>query len=352
MSSSASSALPLATGGVVSRADLVRGDVDRSLGDRLVRAGLWVRLAPSTYLTGPGPPTEAQLVDAARRHVGERLVVTGLVACRALELPDVPTGRSVAVLVPRGTRAVTTPYVQVHQTARAPATWTEGGVRYAMPDRAVVDAARSLSDLRAVRALVLGAVCRGAVAASDLRLELEAGPRRDSALLRRVIHDAVAGAWSAPEAEAADLVADAVRRGRLPPFALNALVSLRGQVIGRLDGYLVGTGVGWQVDSRRHHSEGDDFDRTLAVHDAYAAAGITLLHVTPRRVRRDGSAWVGAVAGAVRARPGQRDPPGVGVVLHAPLQDGRRRWARPSRSCAASVGSGPAALLDLHRSCA
>lgn len=207
----------LAKSGVVTRGSLVGGGVDPSLGDRLARHGTWLRLAPSTYLMHAGPPTDGQLVEAARRHAGGEVIVTGLVACRALGMADVPDECVVEVLIPPGTRAVSTPYVVVHQTTRPPDTWTRAGAAYAMPERAVVDAARRLDDLRAVRALVLGAVCHGSVSAADLAAEVEAGPRRGSGLVRRAVDDALAGAWSAPEAEAAGFIASAVGTGRLPP---------------------------------------------------------------------------------------------------------------------------------------
>ncbi|MGI8537100.1 MAG: hypothetical protein ACR2K2_11515 [Mycobacteriales bacterium] len=325
------SAVSLASGGVVTRAALVAGGVHARFGDRMVRAGAWCRLAPSIYLTGAGPPTDAQLVQAARHHAGEDVIVTGLVACRALELIDVPAEHVVEVLVEPGTRSVSGAYIVIHQSRRPPQTWTSGGLRYAMPERAVVDAARRLGDLRAVRALVLSAVCQGAVGADDLRGELDAGPRRGSGLARRAIDDAIAGAWSAPEAETAELVCAAVRDGRLPPFLLNATLLAGGCRIGQPDGYLVGAGVGWQVDSRRHHSSDEDFDTTLAVHDTYAAYGLTMLHVTPRRLRRLGAAWVDVLVDAVQARraAGHGEPPGLLIRPEGPLQSGYRRRALP-----------------------
>lgn len=324
-------ALPLVRSGIVDRATLVAGGVDGDLGDRLVRCGDWLRLAPSVYLTGPGPPTDGQLVEAARKHVGPDLVVTGLLTCRELGLCDVPDERVVEVLIGPGTRSVSSRYVVVHQSRRPPATWISGGVRYAMPDRAVVDGARRLKDLQAVRALVLGAVCQRFCSADDLRLEVESGWRRGSGLVRRAVDDAIAGAWSAPEAEAAYLVSAAVRARQLPAFLLNPTLLLGDRRIGAPDGYLPGTGVGWQVDSRRHHSSDDDFDATLAAHDGYAAYGMTMLHVTPRRLRQLGPAWVDLLVAAAQAN-GAGEPAGLVVEPNGPVQDGgRRRALAPAR---------------------
>lgn len=317
--------LPLATdllaGGIVTRADLVTGGVDDDLGDRLVREGTWTRLAPSVYLAGTTPPTDAQLVDAARAHLGQHVVVTGLVACRALGMQDVPEERVVEVVIPPGTRGVSSRHLVVHQSARPLPTWRQRGTAYALPTRAVVDGARRCRDVRTVRALVLGAVAQGWCSAEELSAEVEAGAQRGSALMRRAVDDALAGAWSAPEAEAAALLRPYVRRRRLPPFALNAAVLVAGRQLGRPDGWLLGTGVGWQVDSRRHHAAEADFDATLAVHDRYAEHGLTLLHVTPKRLRTEGDAWARTLVAAARGR----GRPDVTVLLSSPPQDGRER---------------------------
>lgn len=327
-------ALGLVEAGVVTRTALTAGGVNGDLGDRLVREGAWSRLAPSVYLARKGPATDAQLVEAARQHIGGPFVVTGLVACRALGVPYVPDEHVLETVIAPGTRVVGSPYLVIHQSGRDLPTWTRDRVQYAMPVRAVVDAGRRLGDLRSVRALLLGAVCRGFCSAAELAAEVEDGAQRGSALVRRASDDALAGAWSAPEAEAADLVAAAVRARRLPPFLLNPTILRHGRRVGMPDGWIPGTGVGWQVDSREHHSDDDDFDATLAVHDGFAENGLTLLHVTPRRLRQLGPAWVDLLCTAVQARPPRgAEPAGLVVQPRGPLQQGRRPWrALPSGS--------------------
>lgn len=315
-----SRALAACDGGVVSRAALERAGAGPGVADRLVRLGRWQRLAPSVYLASTAPPTDEQLVTAARLHVGADVVVTGLVACRRLGLPDVPEERAVDLLTTRS-RVVSTATLRVHETGRPPGTWTAGGTAHALAARAVVDGARRLPDLRSVRALVLGAVAQGHAGAQDLLEEVDRGAVRSSALVRRAVEDALAGAWSAPEAEAAHLAAAAVRAGRLPPYWLNPTVLVGGSVVGRPDGWVAGSRVGWQVDSRRHHGAPDDLERTLGVHDAYARHGLVLLHVTPRRLRSGG--WAEALVDAVRAAPGP--PRSLEVRPGAPLQRGEVR---------------------------
>lgn len=298
--------------GLLTREDLARADLNPHLGDRLVREGSALRLAPSTYLLGDAPADD-QLLVAAQHHAGDDLVITGALACRLLGLVDAPVEPVVDVLVPAGRRRVSSDHVRVHPTIRPPRFWVhESGVRVADPHRAVVDAARRLTDLRDVRALVLSALQLRWCGLEELRAELDAGPRRGTALCRRVLGDWERGAWSAPEAEIADVAA---ADGRLPAFLLNPTVLVRGVVVGLADGWFVGLGLGWEVDSRRFHADDEGFDATLARHDGFGRHGLQLLHVTPRRARRMGSGYGDVLAAAVAARARAAQPEPEGLVV-------------------------------------
>ena len=289
----------LARDGVLTRDAIATAGLDGDGPDRLVRQGRARRLAPSTYLLTTGPVSDEQLVLAALAHAGTDAVVTGPVACRLLGLVDVPPSGGVDVLVPAGRRRVSTPYVTVRPTTRPPGWWQHSsGARVAEPHRAVVDTTRRLTDLRDVRALLLAAVAAGQCGVDELRAEVEAGSRHGTALTRRAVQDAERGAWSAPEAE----VADVVRAARLPRFLLNPSLLVHGAVVGTPDGWFPGLGLGWEVESRRHHAADEDFDATLARHDRFAGYGLQLLHVTPRRARALGSRYAVVLSAAVAAR--------------------------------------------------
>lgn len=337
----------------VTRAELVAAGRWRGAGDRLVAHGEWVRAAPSTYLTGRDDLVAR--VQAALEHAGQDAVLTGWVGCLALGLPDVPQGGAVPVLVPAKRRRVSTPHVRVLPTARPPAWWTgpDLEVRVAAPARCVVDAVRALSALSDVRALVLGAVGSAHVSTEDLQRELEGGARGGRALTQRALRDAAAGAASAPEAELADDLCDAARRGLLPSFLLNPELRLGGRLVGRPDGWLLGCGVGWEVDSWRHHSAEETFDATLARHDRFAGHGLTLLHVTPRRLRALGAGYVPVLADAVRARRRLGpEPAGLVVVPRGPvLPQPRPRSERGRRDggAASAPGASDIAAHDRQR---
>lgn len=307
----------LADDRLLTRRALADAQLNAHLGVRAAREGRGLRVAPSTYLLTVAP-TERQLIAAAREHAGDDLVVTGLAACRALGLVDVPDGGRVEVLVPPGRRRVSTRHVRVQPTTREPSYWLLEEVRVAEPHRAVVDGALRLRLLRDVRALVLGAVASRWCSVAGLRAELEARARNGTALCRRALRDAEAGAWSAPEAEVADVAAAAVRDGRLPRFQLNPVLLVQDGIVGQPDGWFPALGLGWEVDSRRHHAEDDSFDATLARHDRFAGFGLQLLHVTPKRARLLGSGYAAVLAQAVaaRRRAGQPEPAGLVVRPH------------------------------------
>lgn len=305
----------LAVDGVLTRGALAHAALNPNLGDRLARSGKGLRLAPSTYLLSM-TPSDAQLIAAAQEHAGEDLVVTGLLACRLLGLVDVPDDGAVDVLVEASRRRVSSAYVRVHSTTRLPRYWVHScGARIADPHRAVVDAARDLTSLRDVRALVLGALCLRWCGLDELRAELEAGPRRGTALCRRALRDWEGGAWSAPEAEVADVASAALRDGRLSPYLLNPTLLVGGVVVGQPDGWFRDLGLGWEVDSRRHHGDDDTFDATLERHDRFGAYGLQLLHVTPKRARLLGAAYADVLAAAVEARRAAAQPEPAGLVV-------------------------------------
>lgn len=298
---------------LVTGRELAAAGLDRDVARRATATGTWTCVLPGAWLRSGRPPTRRARQEAALALLGPGSQLTGVDACLLHGLRDVPDDPRVSVLVPADLRRDLGPEVRLLRTATLPAPLSPQGLRAAPPERAVLDAARGWRSLQDVRALVLAAVADGWIDPESARTALDAGPRRGSGACRRALDDALRGAASAPEAE----VADAVRRATcLPPAVLNAELWLGSRLLGRPDGWLLGTGVGWEVDSRRHHGSSDDLDRTLLRHDAFARAGVVLLHVTPRRFRVDPAAFVRELADRVRERraAGLADPPGLVLV--------------------------------------
>jgi hypothetical protein len=190
----------------------------------------------------------------------------------------------------------------------------------------VVDVARDCRSLRDVRGLVPGAVADRRTTADGVLERLKLGAVGGTAWRRRAARDAACGAVSPPEAELADDL-----RGCGQPFYVNADLRVRGHFVGRFDVYLVGTGVGGEMDSREWHEGAEQLDQTLLRHERAHRWGLSLVHVTPGRFRADPASFTARLLREVaeRRRQGLGEPDGLVVTPRGPLL----RWprCRPSR---------------------
>ena len=306
---------------LVTRATLTTAGVDLDVALRAVRSGHWKEVLPGAWLRRDLEVTHDHRQQAALALLGPRVLFTGPDACRELGLRDVPADDRVHVLVAHSVQRDLGPDVRVVRSTATPTSHEMRGRRWAEPTRAVYDASfgRTLQD---ARALVTAAVGDAWTSAEDLRGLLEAGPRRGSANLRRTIADVEAGARSAPEAEAADVLGSAVRMRLLPPFLLNPDVFLDGEFLLSPDIWLLGTGVGGELDSRRFHGSQASLDTTLARHARANRRGVALVHRSPTRFRQDPDGFVAELAERVAEVP---EPPGLLVVPRGPVLPVPRR---------------------------
>jgi hypothetical protein len=134
--------------------------------------------------------TDEQRLRAAALYCGADAQITGVAALRRHGLRYGPRVRTVQVLVPLATRRADAGFVTVTRTARRD---TGSKLRPAMEicsvARAVADAALRGTDLREVRAFAAEAVQNRLATVGELLAELNAGPRRGSALFRRVLDE-------------------------------------------------------------------------------------------------------------------------------------------------------------------
>lgn len=137
------------------------------------------------YVAQTGAAGPDQLDVAALLYAGPGSVLTGQAALCRFGL-KVPRPDRVDVLVPAASKRTSSGFVRIYRCARLPEFHGVNGViRFALPARAVADAARGLTNLREVRALVAGAVQRRWCSLSDLSTELAQGPVVGSALSAR-----------------------------------------------------------------------------------------------------------------------------------------------------------------------
>ncbi|MGN6302799.1 MAG: hypothetical protein ACTHN8_17080 [Angustibacter sp.] len=242
----------------------------------------WRAVAGPVVAASTGRPSSRQRLVAGQLLAGPEGVLSG---DHAVLLHGLSAGRGhrpVHLLVPMNQDSRSVAFVQVTRTRRpVERPRHEGLLRVAPLPRAVVDTARWATSLDHARAVVIEAVQTGRTDLDDLQHELDAGPRRGSALARRAIADARAGAWSAPEASLLDVLAVSAV---LPPVVANPVLTVDGRRLLSPDGWIDDVALAVMVHSRRHHERGADWEATVEKDGELAAHGITVLAFTPRSI--------------------------------------------------------------------
>jgi hypothetical protein len=270
----------------------------RALAHRIKPDGSWRRLLCGIYLAQTGPPSVPQQEMAALLHGGSGSVLTGPAALRGLGLTSAEPGRF-DVLVPAARRPRSAAFVTIRRTTRMPRRVIREGSRfYALPPRALADAARFMGDLGEVRALIAGAVQRGDCTLQALVRELREGQTQNSARLRQVLGEAAAGIRSVAEGDFMDLI----KRARLPVPMFNAcLFGADQRFIAVVDAWWPDAGVAAEVDSREWHLKPADWERTMRRHARISSHGILVLHFTPHQIRTDPASVASIISDTLRA---------------------------------------------------
>jgi hypothetical protein len=188
-----------------------------------------------------------------------------------------------------------------------PGICTTGEIGYAPVPRAVADAVRWTGEDREARAIVAEAVQQGYCPLPLLAEELDAGPVRGSARLRRMLAEVTGGIRSVAEGDFLELI----RRARLPVPVLNPRLYAGDTFIAAPDCWWPDTGVAAEVDSREWHLAPGDWERTLARHARMSSYGIIVMHFTPAQIRREPNAVAGMLGAALTAA---RDRPLLAVT--------------------------------------
>jgi hypothetical protein len=270
----------------------------RALAHRVRPDGPWRRLLCGIYLAQTGAPSVPQQEMAALLHGGSGSVLTGPAALRGLGLSTAEPGHF-DVLVPAARRPRSAAFVTIRRTTRMPQRVIREGSRfYALPPRALADAARFMGDLGEVRALIAGAVQRGDCPLQALVRELREGQTQNSARLRQVLGEAAAGIRSIAEGDFMDLI----KRAKLPVPMFNArLFGADGRFIAVVDAWWPAAGVAAEVDSREWHLKPADWERTMRRHARISSHGILVLHFTPLQIRTDPVSVASIITDTLRA---------------------------------------------------
>ena len=267
---------------VISRSQaMASGVTTRALDHRLRKGGPWQRVLPGVFLTITGAPTSDQRAMAALLYAGPGSILTGTAALRLWGV-RAPYNSMVDVLIPDLRQRKSASFARICLTTRIPEqVVTSGPLRFAPLARAVGDAARSMSRLGDVRALVATVVQQEKCSPALLAAELEDGPVQGSALLRIAVADVYTGTRSNPEADLKDLLI----RAKLPMPEFNPQLYAGEEFIGSPDAWWKSAGVASEVDSSEYHLSPADHERTLARDRRMRKYGINVLHFTPRQIR-------------------------------------------------------------------
>lgn len=282
---------------------------------RLSRSERWTRLLPGIAMLSTGVPTVRQQYDAALRYAGPDSMLTGSAACRLHGLDRHQNSRNVHVLIPHDQKRASKEFVEVERTERLPAPETRDGFRVAPLVRALLDAARRMPSLDAVRALLAEAVQRGLTYPHDLTAELAVGSQRGSARCRYVLAEISANVHSTAEAWAYRVL----QGSDLPDMWWNVrLLAADGSLLGVPDAWIDEVGLAWQIDSRAYHLSPAAYDNTVRRHTMMTAAGVVVVHTLPSRLRDEPAAVLDELRRAHRVAQ-QRPRPNVTAVPHIPL---------------------------------
>ena len=217
-----------------------------------------------------------------------------------------PQSPRVHVAIPAGRQIQPAEFTVVERTTRLPVPVLAQVLPCTPAPRAVLDAARRLGTLDAVRSLLADAVQQRRCTPAELRGEIDCGSRRGSALPRMVLTEISDGVRSVAEADARVLW----RKTKLPPLLWNATVTDdRGRFLAVPDGWADDVAMAWEIDSYGFHLSPSAYRTTLDRHARMTASGVVVVHTLPTRLRTDARAVLAELRGAYQVASQRERPP-------------------------------------------
>lgn len=273
---------------------------------RCLPGGPWRRLLPGIILLHPTEPSAEQQLRAALLRGGASAMITGIWALRRHGLRQIPEPDDVHILIPDEREITSSGFVLVERTTRLPDPLERDGVPIAPIHRAVLDASRRIRNFDTVQAMLAESVQRKRCPPDRLDKELRLGSQRGSAIPRRALQAILHGAESVAEADAWEIW----KLAGLPPAEWNVRVfDEHGTFVAKPDAWCDEVAFAWEIDSRKWHSEGNDYSNTLDRNARYAAAGIAVLQTLPIRLRTEPDRVIAELRAAYAAAQRRPCPP-------------------------------------------
>lgn len=299
---------------VVHRRQALRAGMSRAaLEHRLAHE--WRRLLPSVYLCQMGEPSRRQRLVAALLYAGPGAAIDAEDACHFHGVKAVrPDDERVHLVVPAGNVARSTHWLAIRRTSSPLRLVETERLRYVEPATAVIAVARKLTSERAVVARLGDAVQRRIVGVDELAAAHRMASRNNATLTESALRQVCGGARSAPEADFRSL---ARSRPGLPELLYNALLRLPDGRKVSPDALAPDAPLIHETNGPSAHRRHDLFDDMQERHDSLTAAGFTVLHNTPRRIRERGRDVIGEFERCYQRLARTGWPEGVVLLEHA-----------------------------------
>ncbi|WP_328400560.1 hypothetical protein OHS70_24625 [Streptomyces sp. NBC_00390] len=281
--------------------------------------GTWQLMLPGVYLLRPGTPTSQERLHGALLYAGRRdadeAMITGMASLALYGFSTATPLMSlefIDVLVARTRRLRSAGCVRLVRAHALPASLQITGLPVAPVARAVADAVAQLTDAKAVRAMLTEAVRGGHCEPAILVRELN-----DTRLLD-LPH--VVGAVDSLLAEGRALsegrLYEVVRGNRLPEPLWNVDLRLPGGPhLGGVDAYWPEQAVAVELDTRAPRQDDDArWSASVRKREHLERLGITVVHITPRKLRESPDQQAVVVRTALMAAV-DREPAAYVVVL-------------------------------------
>ncbi|MCC0098164.1 hypothetical protein K7B10_26010 [Streptomyces flavotricini] len=278
----------------------------------------WQEVLPGVFLLHPGTATSEERLHAALLYAGRRggeAMITGLAALALYRFSSAPALLAlpqIDVLVPHTRRLRSVDAVRIVRAHTAPRPQQVTGLPVAPVARALADAVAQLSDAGTVRRLLSEAVRGGHCEPSAVVRELTVA----RLLNRPHVVDAVESLLAEGRAIAEDRLYRLVRGHELPEPVWNVDLRLPGGPhLGGVDAYWPEQAVAVEIDTRAPR-QGEDEQFSEAVHkrETLERLGVTVLHITPRKLR-DWPEQQAAVVRTALTASADREPAAYLVVL-------------------------------------
>ncbi|MFF4100516.1 hypothetical protein [Streptomyces sp. NPDC001903] len=278
----------------------------------------WQEILPGVFLLHPGAATSEERLHAALLYAGRRggeAMVTGLAALALYRFGSAPALLALTqidVLVPHTRRLRSVDAVRIVRTHTPPRPQQVTGVPVAPVARALADAVSQLSDAGTVRRLLSEAVRGGHCEPAAVVRELTVA----RLLNRPHVVDAVESLLAEGRAIAEDRLYQLVRGYELPEPVWNVDLRLPGGPhLGGVDAYWPDQAVAIEIDTRApRQGEDEQFSEAVRKRETLERLGVTVLHITPRKLR-DWPEQQAAVVRTALTASADREPAAYLVVL-------------------------------------